>query len=75
MTDRVEFVRELQHLINKHSLENGSGTPDFVLAVYLDQCLRVFGEVVAQRDRWYGFHTLAGAEAVREEMKKDDHEA
>ena len=29
-----EFIKELKTLINKHSIENGSNTPDFLLARY-----------------------------------------
>lgn len=48
-----EFENELMKLINKHSLENESDTPDFLLATYLRDCLRTFGIVVKARDKWY----------------------
>ena len=35
----AEFKKDLEHLINKHSIENGSDTPDFILANYLCNCL------------------------------------
>lgn len=50
----VEFREELETLINKHSLENGSNTPDFILAEYLCQCLMVFDTTVLSRENWYG---------------------
>lgn len=37
-----EFRKELETLINRHSLENGSDTPDFILAQYLTDCLEAF---------------------------------
>lgn len=49
------FRRELQHLINRESAENGSHTPDFILAEYLEGCLRAFDAAVGARDRWYGW--------------------
>jgi hypothetical protein len=47
------FRRELEELINKHSMENGSNTPDFMLAEYLMDCLRAFDKVMKRRDLWY----------------------
>ena len=49
-----EFRDELQDLINRHSMENGSDTPDDVLAVYLTTCLRAFDDAVKTRDWFYG---------------------
>ena len=48
------FKDELTTLINKHSKENGSDTPDWVLANYLCGCLEVFNETVKIRSNWYG---------------------
>jgi hypothetical protein len=48
-----EFAKELEHLINKHSLENGSDTPDFILAQYLCHCLSNFNSTTRARERWY----------------------
>lgn len=45
-----EFTRELQVLINRYSLENGSNTPDFLLASYLVNCLMAYNEAVRNRD-------------------------
>jgi len=48
------FRSELNDLINCHSRENGSNTPDFILAQFLHQCLDAFDTAVRLRDRWYG---------------------
>lgn len=48
-----EFEPELAALINRLSLENESGTPDFLLASYLRDCLTTWGKHVRQRDEWY----------------------
>ena len=45
--------RELEQLINRHSLENGSDTPDFILAHYLMDCLTAFDTAVNRRNAWY----------------------
>lgn len=55
------FRFHLEQLINAHSMENGSDTPDFILAEYLNNCLKVFDHAVHARSRWYGHHdTIAG---------------
>lgn len=48
------FVQELTAVLNKYSQENGSNTPDFILASYLLACLEVFNHAVNRRDEWYG---------------------
>ena len=48
------FEQELAELINRHSLEGESNTPDFILAEYLKNCLNAFTEASTHRERWYG---------------------
>ena len=50
---RVSFLKELEALINKHSMENRSNTPDFILANYLIHCLDLYSRTVNQRDSWW----------------------
>jgi hypothetical protein len=56
----TEFRDELQQLINRHNREGASGTPDFVLAKYLDACLGAYSEAVTARDEWYGYRPAIG---------------
>jgi hypothetical protein len=49
------FEYELQHLLNRYSVENRSDTPDFILAQYLQQCLLNWNYCVRRRDQWHGF--------------------
>lgn len=44
------FPAELKNLINRHSIENGSNTPDYILAEYLKQCLITFDMCIRKRD-------------------------
>lgn len=44
----------IAHAINATSSENGSNTPDFILAEYLTRCLGVFNSTLKQRAEWYG---------------------
>ena len=50
----VEIKRDLAEVINRHSLENGSDTPDFVLADVAFYSLAVFEEAIHKRDAYYG---------------------
>jgi hypothetical protein len=45
---------ELTHLLNMHNAENGSNTPDFILATYLVSCLALFDHIVNERTKWHG---------------------
>lgn len=47
------FRKEIEQVINKHSLENQSDTPDFVLAEYLKGCLKAFDKAVNARSDFY----------------------
>lgn len=49
-----DFRDELMQLINSHSKENGSNTPDLILASYLLDCLTAFDRAVQDREAWYG---------------------
>jgi hypothetical protein len=49
-----KFEKELSELLNRHSKENGSNTPDFILAQYLQGCLDNFNRTVIDRDWWHG---------------------
>lgn len=60
VTDEVEtkkgipiFRKELENLINRHCMENGSNTPDFILARYMAECLDAFDKAVKTRTEWY----------------------
>jgi hypothetical protein len=48
------FRKEIEHLINCESMENGSDTPDFILAEYLCNCLAAWDLAVQKREKWYG---------------------
>lgn len=47
------FRGELESVINRNSKENGSNTPDFILAQFLIGCLEAFDEAVNARTNWY----------------------
>jgi hypothetical protein len=51
---RESFKQELETLINRHSLENESDTPDYILAQYTLACLDAFTKATRARDE----HTI-----------------
>jgi hypothetical protein len=61
-----EFEKELEGLINRTCQENGSDTPDFLLAEYLTGCLEVYGKTVKKRDNWHGFKPFGKYETMLE---------
>ena len=54
LQDCLKIEQELTTLLNRYSLENGSDTPDFILAQYLLACLAAYNTAVSQREVWYG---------------------
>lgn len=46
----IKFCKELETLININSMENGSNTPDYILAEYLTNCLINFDSILSSRD-------------------------
>lgn len=49
-----DLSRELSEVLNRHCAENGSNTPDWVLAKYLLDCLEAFDAAVKARAEFYG---------------------
>ena len=50
----LTFEQEIANTINRHSKENGSHTPDFILGEYLTDCLQAFEKCSNAREKWYG---------------------
>ena len=48
------FREDLSGILNFHSMENGSNTPDGILARYLERCMSAFDEAVNDREKWHG---------------------
>jgi hypothetical protein len=47
------FAQDLCDLINRHSMENHSDTPDYILCEYLLASLKAFDVATVLRSRWY----------------------
>ena len=52
--DSKDFRKSLEEVINQYSKENGSDTPDFILAEYLDKCIEAFDAATKSRSEWHG---------------------
>ena len=50
----VQFAQRLEGLLNRHSQENASNTPDFILTQFLLGCRAAWNQGVQQRETWYG---------------------
>lgn len=50
---KTEFRHELFSLLNKYSKENGSNTPDFILADYLVDCLAALDKLSNKSAEWH----------------------
>jgi hypothetical protein len=64
MTEEIvekSFEQDLAEVINRHSRESNSNTPDFILATYMNNCLKAFNTASNAREKWYNkFLTPAG---------------
>lgn len=62
LLEKVRAVQDdLSRVINRHSAENGSNTPDFILADYLWRCLQAFDTTCKARESWYGVSSSPGS--------------
>lgn len=50
----LDFQNRLKDLINEFNIEDGSNTPDFILAEYLVNCLRAYETIHKSNEDWYG---------------------
>lgn len=50
----IPFKTRLELLLNEFSKETESNTPDYVLTMFLIDCLEAFNRAVGVRDTWHG---------------------
>jgi hypothetical protein len=62
------FSEALAGILNRYSKENGSNTPDFILAKFLECCLAAFDGVTLDRERWYGRSHAPGTDNPAPEL-------
>jgi hypothetical protein len=61
LTNGADLSHALASALNQFSAENGSNTPDFILAQYLLGCLAAFNAASRARETWYGQSLRIGA--------------
>ena len=54
VTPLTPVAEEIRVVLNRYSAEAPSGTPDYILANYLIDCLKAFNEAVSLRAVWRG---------------------
>lgn len=58
---RENIERDIADTINRWSAENGSNTPDFILATFLVDSLAAFDKATIARDKWQGNSSHQGS--------------
>lgn len=62
MEDRsLDYRQDLESAVNRNSIENGSDTPDFIIAEFLADCTAALDKAIKRREKWYGRNTGEGA--------------
>lgn len=56
----MDLREKIKEAINISSAENGSNTPDHILAEYLLNALDAFDQATKMRDNWYNVHLEPG---------------
>ena len=57
----TQLSKDIREAINRACAENGSNTPDHILAEYMLSCLMAFDKAVQARAAWYGRMDKPGA--------------
>lgn len=70
--EEKDFQKELSALINRHSQENESNTPDFLLAKFMHESLLAANTLVNRREDWYGVKHAPGQSAPRQSTDLTD---
>lgn len=53
-TRSYTLTEKLAQLLNYHSMEQFSDTPDFILAEYMMDCFIAWNKGIEAREKWYG---------------------
>lgn len=64
-----EFKKELEHLINRYSIENKTDTPDFILADMVCGFIETIGPQIKKTLLWHEGGTIDREVMKRENMK------
>ena len=67
---KTPFGERLEKLINSLGLENASNTPDYLLAKFIDKVFWAVGDLIWERDKWYGVKQEPGKMSTDELLEK-----
>lgn len=56
------LYEDLRDVLNKHSVENQSDTPDMILATYLIDCLKAWNTATRRRTNFFNSNDKPGSE-------------
>jgi len=65
-----DFLEEVRGAINRACVENDSNTPDYILAQYMEDCLKAYEKACKERERWYGYFMRPAMPIVIYQVKK-----
>jgi hypothetical protein len=54
------LAQDIAAVLNRHSMENASNTPDFLLAEYMERAMSAAEIMISRRDAWYGVSLTPG---------------
>ena len=67
-----DLRKAIESAVNDCAAENGSNTPDFILASYLADCLTAFDKHVLAREDWYGQRRAPGSRVLPGKGTQED---
>ena len=67
--ENAQMLREFASVINRHSLEKDSNTPDFILAIVALDAINSFNKSSIRRENWYGKTLGVGKIKIEGEQK------
>ena len=53
ISDKTGFIVELEHLVNKHGIDDDCNTPDFILVEYIINALESYKQTKERNDDWH----------------------
>ena len=69
--EEKEFKKELASLLNRYGFDGACETPDWILADYVERCLRNFGCIIAKDIAWHSSWKTLGEElGLKEDLTK-----
>lgn len=62
ISDKVH--EEFRSVVNRSSIDAALNTPDYILADYLVECLKMYEKTTSDRDAWWGLKLEVGGKTT-----------